>query len=410
MRAATFTIGFVSSTFAPLPGGTETYLDRLSHTLAAQGHDVRVVPRFVETRPHPFERLLATHEPARQYHDDGVQVHVLAPVPERRLLLRPAARLHFYPTTQASAIGLYKAAFYQPLADALDGCEVIHYSGTGRELIGFVAQQIAADTNRPFIVTPHMHVGSWGDSALDLRLYRQADRIIAFTEYEQSAYVEQGIPPNRVHVCGSGLSVSGTGDGARFRREADVGNAPLILFLGRKAKYKGYPMLLRAAPHIWDQHPAAHLVLAGPPDESASLTDSEKRMAADPRILEYGFVSDEMREDLYAACDLFCLPSTDEAFGLVYLEAGSYGKPVVGLDIPTLRELIGQAQSGLLASPSAPSVANAVCWLLDNPDERHRMGKNGQAVARMQTWDHVASTTADLYRRASAATPHPVGA
>jgi glycosyltransferase involved in cell wall biosynthesis len=394
------TIGFVSSTFAPLPGGAETYLDHLSHALADRGHAVRVVPRFVDTCPKPFERLLSSHEPARRYEDRGVQVHVLAPTEGRRLLLPMASRLHFYPSTEPVAIRLYETAFYHPLREALRGCDVIHYSGTGRELLGFVAQRIAADTNRPFFVTPHLHVGSWGDSPLDIRLYRQAGGVVALTDYERDAYLQWGIPPHRVHVQGHGVNVSGTGDGRRFRAEAGLGDTPMILFLGRKAGYKGYPMLLESAPEIWGRFPDAHIVFAGPADETGTLPPATKKIATDPRILDYGFVSDDMREDLYAACDLFCLPSTDEAFGLVYLEAGAYGKPVVGLDIPTLRELIGRANSGLLTRPTPTALATTICELLGDPAKRELLGENGRRRAKKQSWAHVAEAMSTLYQNA----------
>ena len=397
MGHASLTVGFVSSTYSPLPGGTEAYLDHLSHALTKQGHTARVATRFVEARPTPFERLLSSYEPPRQYEDDGVQVHLLAPSEERRLLLPLASRLHFYPSTQQFATQLYGAAFYRPLAEALDGCDVIHYSGTGRELLGFVAQRIAADTNRPLFVTSHLHVGSWGDSDLDFRLYREADHIIALTKYEKNTYTKRGIPTDRTHLQSHGLSVSGTGDANRFRTESGIGDVPMVLFLGRKATYKGYPLLMRAAPKIWLRHPDTHIVFAGPPAETGALSASTQQIAADPRVLEYGFVSDEMREDLFAACDLFCLPSTDEAFGLVYLEAGAYGKPVVGLDIPALRERIGDAKSGLLAAPTPTSVANAVCRLLDDPSKRHTLGQNGQAMAKKHTWPLVAQAMTDLY-------------
>ena len=118
----------------------------------------------------------------------------------------------------------------------------------------------------------------------------------------------------------------------------------MILFLGRKSVYKGYTRLLDATPIIWRQYPDAHVVFAGPDDDSVALSAEQTTGLDDPRVTSYGFVSDQMRDDLFAAADLFCLPSTDEAFGLVYVEAGAYGTPVVAHDIPTLRELIAQPE------------------------------------------------------------------
>ena len=104
-----------------------------------------------------------------------------------------------------------------------------------------------------------------------------------------------------------------------------------------------------------------------------------------------------MREDLYAACDVFCLPSAAEAFGLVYLEAGLYRKPVVALNLPTLRELIGGSGGGLLVESSPNAVAEAVTRLLDAPALRITLGQRGWERAKSQTWAHVATSMTRLY-------------
>jgi glycosyltransferase involved in cell wall biosynthesis len=398
MAPRPLTIGLVSTTYVPIAGGMESYLDHLSGALATDGHDVRVVTRYVEQRPDSFARLLQSAEPSREYIRNGVRVRVLAPRWGTLPFLKPTFWLHHHGLTESLAILLYRAAYYGPLATALADCDVVHYSGTGRELIGFVAQEVATDAGLPFFVTPHTHVGSWGDSAIDFRLYQKADGLIALTDYERSIYVEAGLDPNRIWVQGHGVNVTGTGDGASFRREIGIGDAPFILFLGRKSACKGYPLLLQAAPEVWARHPEARFVLAGPNDPSLSLLPETARVLEDARVMDLGYVSDQTREDLYAACDLFCLPSSAEAFGLVYLEAGFYDKPVVALDIPTLRELIARRETGLVTDATREGVAHAISSLLNNPALRNRLGKNGSRFSQSQRWEDVAQRMSTLYR------------
>ena len=165
-------IGLVSNTFSPIPGGMEAYLDHLSAALHGAGHTVRVVTRFTQERPTPFSALLASSEPPSVTETGGVTVQVIAPSSLRRLLLRPVYRLHHRRATQPLAIRLMQAAFGPALREALRGCEVVHFSGCGREMLGFVAAHIAREMGVPFVVTPHMHIGSWGDGAFDFSLYR----------------------------------------------------------------------------------------------------------------------------------------------------------------------------------------------------------------------------------------------
>lgn len=389
-------IGLVSNTFPPIPGGMEAYLDHLSAALHGEGHTVRVVTRFTQERPTRFSALLASSEPPSVTDHHGVTVQVMAPSTIRRLLLRPVYRLHHRRATQSVAIQLMHAAFGPALREALRGCEVVHFSGCGREMLGFVAARVAREMGVPFVVTPHMHIGTWGDGTFDFSLYRQADAVIALTAHERAYCIEQGLSPDAVHVCGHGIPNEQPGIGERYRRESGLGDAPLVLFLGRKSVYKGYTRLLDAAPIIWSEHPDAQIVFAGPGDDSVTLSAGQMEVLDDPRVTSYGFVSDPMRDDLFAAADLFCLPSTDEAFGLVYVEAGAYGTPVVAHDIPTLRELIGTAGTGVLTQQTAEDVARGCIELLSDPAKRHTLGARNQECALRRTWSNVAADMATL--------------
>ena len=392
-------IGLVGSTYPPISGGVEVYLQEVAQALRDHRHEVTVAARFTRKRPESGMRgLLTTSAPSRQYADEGVPVHVLGTGPLRQWLLPPVYRLHFYDATVDTARRLFEHAYRPALEEALDSCNVIHYSGTGRELLGFVAARLAADRNLPFVVTSHLHMDDWGDGPLDMRLYKQADRYIALTEREKNHVVEKGLCLNQISVIGHGVNVTGTGNRTRMRERLGI-NGSMVLYLGRKARYKGYPLLLEATNHVWKRAPETHFVLAGPDenDQTETLRDRHLDVLADKRVHELGFVSDEEREDLYAACDVFCLPSTAEAYGLVYLEAWRYSKPVVALRIPTLEELVGNVGGGLLTDNDPQSVADALVHLIENPAEVKKRGAAGQKRADQHTWERVAERLTQVY-------------
>jgi glycosyltransferase involved in cell wall biosynthesis len=118
-------------------------------------------------------------------------------------------------------------------------------------------------------------------------------------------------------------------------------------------------------------------------------------------VVQLGHIDDADREDAYAGCDVFCLPSSAEAFGLVVLEAWGYGKPVVASDIPTLRERL--ARGGGLTAPLEPvAMAEALARILSDSQLRDRLGAEGRAQASDATWSATARSMTSIYEAAAA--------
>ncbi|HEY7587100.1 MAG TPA: glycosyltransferase family 4 protein, partial [Candidatus Deferrimicrobiaceae bacterium] len=107
---------------------------------------------------------------------------------------------------------------------------------------------------------------------------------------------------------------------------------------------------------------------------------------------------------LYAACDVFVLPSVSrlEAFGIVALEAMSTGKPVVVADIPGVREVIEDGSEGLLAEPVNPQdLAEKVQRLIADPQLRAEMGRRGrEKVLSAFSIERVTDQVEAVYRSA----------
>ncbi len=127
--------------------------------------------------------------------------------------------------------------------------------------------------------------------------------------------------------------------------------------------------------------PAARFLVVG----EGSLLEAMKRLAnsmgvAD-RVRFLGRVSEENLPKVYAACDVFVLPSVSrlEAFGIVALEAMATAKPVIVADIPGVREVIEDGREGLLAEPmNARDLAEKIRRLLADPEARRVMGQRGR--------------------------------
>jgi glycosyltransferase involved in cell wall biosynthesis len=155
-------------------------------------------------------------------------------------------------------------------------------------------------------------------------------------------------------------------------------------------------MLLQSAPLVWQQHPTARFVFVGPPSSASQRAFAGSN---EPRILELGAVSEQEKADALAACTIFCLPSSQESFGMVYAEAWQMGRPVVGLDIPALREVIDHEVNGLrIARPDAKELVSALIRLLDDPAWADSLGRAGRAKVQSSfSWKTVAEATEAAY-------------
>jgi len=104
------------------------------------------------------------------------------------------------------------------------------------------------------------------------------------------------------------------------------------------------------------------------------------------------------KTDALAACDVLCLPSSQESFGGVLVEAWAMKKPVIGSNIPALREIITDDSDGFIVDPTPVQIAERITYLLDHPDIARLMGEKGyQKVNRYYTWDRLARKTEEIY-------------
>ncbi|MFY9989147.1 MAG: glycosyltransferase family 4 protein [Chthoniobacterales bacterium] len=251
----------------------------------------------------------------------------------------------------------------------------IHYVGTGWDFFGFAMAKLAREYEARFVVTPAIHPGSWGSDRIDGRLYRQADGVICFT-HQESRFLEQlGVEKRKLFVCPLPPTCRTDGDGLRFRKKTNLDCQPCAFFLGRRDEGKGYPALLQAWPLVLKKVPEAVLILAG-----AAGEQYRELIARIPpaNILDIGVPDEITKADAIAACDVFCLPSAHESFGIVYVDAWFYGKPVVCGTAPACREFIVDGKTGLWANQVPEELAEKLAFLLQDRDARNAMGRAGK--------------------------------
>lgn len=151
-----------------------------------------------------------------------------------------------------------------------------------------------------------------------------------------------------------------------------------FLFVGRLVYYKGCKVLLDA----FRQVPDSELVMIGAGTLEQELKQAVKNYGLEDRVTFFGKVSEEELCRQYSTCDVFILPSVvkSEAFGLVQIEAMSFGKPVINTALPSGVPYVSvNGETGLTVPvENSEALADAMRWMLEHKEERMEMGKRAR--------------------------------
>jgi glycosyltransferase involved in cell wall biosynthesis len=198
----------------------------------------------------------------------------------------------------------------------------------------------------------------------------------------------QGVPSTRTRLLPWPLNPDflHLTEGADLRVPANFPHGKIILTIGRAAaaeQYKGTDNLIRAIAQLQSAFPDLHLVAVGGGDDLPRL----KSLANDSGVAARIHFLDRLSRDELAACyaraDIFAMPSAGEGFGLVFLEAMAFAKPVVAANCGGALDLVRDGVNGLLVPPRDPaSLASALRRLLEDASLRSSLGSQGAAIAR----------------------------
>jgi glycosyltransferase involved in cell wall biosynthesis len=209
---------------------------------------------------------------------------------------------------------------------------------------------------------------------------REVRRVIVDSEALRRHLAEHApFLARRVVLLPNGIDTSRppAGDGARLRAEFGIpAAAPLVGSVGRLAPMKGFEHLLRAWPLVREKHPAARLVIFGDGEARAALETEAAALGLGESLVLPGFRSDV--DDLYAALDVFVLPSVkDETVSNAVLEAMAHAKPVVVTDYAGgVAEPVKTRGAGRVVPVADPrALGAALAELLADRDARERMGR-----------------------------------
>lgn len=191
---------------------------------------------------------------------------------------------------------------------------------------------------------------------------------------------------SRVEYIGNGIDITRfrppEDARVRARTRAELGILPdqvVVGMVGRLVREKGFVEFASAMQQVMRQHAEARVLIVGPIDEGQSdgLSPRELLAQLDPSRTTCLGHRDDLPE-LYAAMNIFALPSYREGVPRTLMEASSMGLPVVASNIRGCREVVRASESGLLCEPrDVPSLVDALTRLVADPKLRARFGAAG---------------------------------
>jgi phosphatidylinositol alpha-1,6-mannosyltransferase len=250
-----------------------------------------------------------------------------------------------------------------------------------------------------------------------IMVLRNARRIICAGSFVQSKVVELGMPKEKtivIYPCPNLNQESRTKNqsfdqtqGRELRKEIikkhNLEGKRILLTVGRLVERKGHDMVIEAMPKVLDKVPNAVYLIVGDGPNLNNLKFKILNFKLEGKVIFAGKVPDEGLSAYFDLGDVFIMPSREidgdvEGFGIVYLEANTAGKPVIGGRSGGVSEAVKEGVSGLLVDPlNVNEIAEAIIKLLTNEELRIKLGNQGkERVEKEFRWEREAEKIVKL--------------
>lgn len=374
-------------------GGVAVHVSELAAALAGLGHRVHVFTRRGSDQP-PYEQIEGVHYQRCDYH-----------------------RAPDFVDDVNSMCGAFAASVFG-VEDFLGPFDIVHaHDWLAANAMIWIKQA----RGRRSVVTIHStEYGRCGNSlaagqSARVRLQEQAgtywaEHVIAVSKATMtevcSLYDIPGWKVTAIHNAVRSERFQRTGATGPLRFQHGIGaDDPVVLFCGRLELQKGPDILLESIPSVLASHPRAHFLFAGDGSMRADLKRRRLQLGVEHAVRFLGVVRRDELPALYHMCDIVCVPSRNEPFGIVVLEAWSSAKPVVVTKVGGPVEFVDDGRDGLTVDPDSNAVAAAVGRLVADKAGAASMGRSGERKVRARfTWDAIADQTLEVYDPGRAAT------
>ncbi len=367
--------------YPPSTGGVEDYTQAIVERLIRNGEDVRV-----ETTN------LKTHHPPT----------ILDPLPE------DPPYVHRHEAKTFDSVGYPIPVNLKDELDTMD-FDIIHGHAFWYAPAD-IAARVAKNKHVPFVLNTYYY-NTDNRRSMKWQLYRilygratvaAADAVIVISPYEKEMLEKDGFMLQRVELIPPGIET------AAFEKQYtnpfpgwNIKEKQILLFAGRIAQAKGVDLLIDAFAHVKRQKKDIRLVLIGEDfGFKAQCQKKAQQLGIENSITWTGKVKREELIGAYQHATAFVFPSRFEAFGIVLLEAGAAGCPILATDGSAIPFIVKHEKTGLLfQQENAEDMAAKIISLLNNPSLANSLKNTARNRAHTEfSWDHSISKLTKLYQ------------
>lgn len=369
-------------------GGVAVHVTELAAALERRGHEVHVFTRIAPGQE-AYVKLDGVH-----YHRCPIQLH-----PDFITEINQMCNSFVYFMRKAEA---FQGAHF----DMIHGHDWLCAKGL---------VQMKNDYSRPVVLTLHStEFGRCGNTHYNGQSDRVrrieaegaycADRVITVSgRLADEVKAQYHVPDGKLRCVRNGINCGrfdGPIDPAVCRQSHGIAPMdPMVLFVGRLTTQKGPDLLLEAVPGVLAGYPNTKFVFAGDGYMKQDLQHRADQLGIHHAVRFLGSLS--MNGDLvnlFKSTDVVCVPSRNEPFGIVVLEAWAAGKPVVATHNSGPAEMITHNQDGLLVYDNPQSIAWGIREIFWNFHHARWMGERGRVKAAYGfSWDTAACQTEGIY-------------
>lgn len=391
-------ICYLSQAFPPeYNGGIARFTHDLAYSVAKMGHQVHVIIRGRNHNTVDFE--------------DGVWIHRI--VSKEHELKDIPPDLPIYRSILISSKTIYEEVLRINTCRKIDIIEAPIWDAEGLKCIEDNRFNTIISLETPVKIVAENNTPEWQSSPdikkmieteewifKNARFFHAISRGILKTVEDE---YDIKIPDEKISLVPLGIK-----DESRNYSRKRTDNHIMILFVGRLEKRKGIDLLLEIAPELIEKFSNIRFVIVGDssmPNERGRIYKDEFLEKNSDRIppgrIEFtGRVNDRDIYQYYADCDIFVAPSRYESFGLIFLEAMMFSKPVIGCDAGGMAEIIRDNENGFLSKPGdAESLKRALEELITNAGMREEFGKRSREIFEASfTAERMAFKMVEFYR------------
>ncbi len=390
-------IAFITPIYLPAAiSGSQMFVKYLAEGLARRGWSISVVTSDALTPRYWYDPFFGRKLSSSYEKIHGVSVHRLPSAQLLSSILFILARyIHFFSKNIRNKLKIISNGPYLVGLEKLlhkEKFDVVHCSPFPLEINKQAIECIHRLSDRPkLLITPFFHaqVPDYHNPEFQY-VFDAADAIHVISSSERmDISTSFRIDPRKIFIAPLFIN-TGTmlnqkelhQDIQRAKKEYGLFGKKIILFAGIKGRGKGAIDVLKSVHQLWLKDRSIVLIAIGSETQEWKTAKQEVDAGC---LIDLPYKTGRDKEALFALSDIYCMPSATETFGLTYLEAWHKKKPVIGADIPPVRELI-VANAGGLIVPYADlnALQMAITKLLQNPVLSKELGESGYKALKQK--------------------------